>query len=802
MAEKRIISKTKKITLPLIPLRGLVVFPYMILHFDIARRKSIASLEKAMLENKQVFLVAQKNIETEQPTFEELHSFGVVANVKQLLKLPNGNIHVLVEGVNRGKLIQFEKNEKYITALVRTYQEPEIDVDDLEVSALVRKIKNQFDDFAQLNTKISKESAIAVLNINEPGELSDIIASNVLTEIDDKIEILSETKPLSRIKKLISIMEREIEIAEIENDISNKVKEELEKNQKEYYLKEQLKAIQEELDGGFGDKQELEKFEQQLDALPIPEVSKNKLKTDVKRLSRLQPMSPDSSVLRTYIETVLSLPWDKSTKESINLKKVKSILDKDHYGLDKVKERIIEFLAVKQLRGDIKGNIICLVGPPGVGKTSVAKSIATAIGRNYVRLSLGGVKDESEIRGHRKTYVGSMPGKIISALIQAESNNPLILLDEVDKLSSSYNGDPAAALLEVLDSEQNYSFKDHYIEVPFDLSKVMFIVTANTLDTISKPLLDRMEIIELSSYTENEKKEICKKFLIPKQREAHGLKANQPKINDSAVKNIINSYTREAGVRQLEREVATVCRKTARGIIEDKFKSANVTLNNMEEFLGRPKYFYDSIYDYNEIGVVNGLAWTSVGGDTLKVEVNIMPGTGQVQLTGKLGDVMKESAMSAISYLRANSDKYGILPNFYKNNDIHIHVPEGATPKDGPSAGITMATALLSALKQTPVMNNIAMTGEITIRGRVLPIGGLKEKSIAAYRAGVQKIILPVKNKPDLQDIPKEVTDNIKFVFVEHIDQVFKEVFPVNKEKVNYTYRNINPEIIEDVVKQ
>ncbi|MBQ2754694.1 MAG: LON peptidase substrate-binding domain-containing protein, partial [Clostridia bacterium] len=494
MAEKRIISKTKKITLPLIPLRGLVVFPYMILHFDIARRKSIASLEKAMLENKQVFLVAQKNIETEQPTFEELHSFGVVANVKQLLKLPNGNIHVLVEGVNRGKLIQFEKNEKYITALVRTYQEPDIDVDDLEVSALVRKIKSQFDDFAQLNTKISKESAIAVLNINEPGELSDIIASNVLTEIDDKLEILSETKPLSRIKKLISIMEREIEIAEIENNISNKVREELEKNQKEYYLKEQLKAIQEELDGGFGEKQELEKFEQQLDALPIPEVSKNKLKTDVKRLSRLQPMSPDSSVLRTYIETVLSLPWDKSTKESINLKKVKSILDRDHYGLDKVKERIIEFLAVKQLRGDIKGNIICLVGPPGVGKTSVAKSIATAIGRNYVRLSLGGVKDESEIRGHRKTYVGSMPGKIISALIQAESNNPLILLDEVDKLSSSYNGDPAAALLEVLDSEQNYSFKDHYIEVPFDLSKVMFIVTANTLDTISKPLLDRMEV--------------------------------------------------------------------------------------------------------------------------------------------------------------------------------------------------------------------------------------------------------------------------------------------------------------------
>jgi len=514
--------------------------------------------------------------------------------------------------------------------------------------------------------------------------------------------------------------------------------------------------------------------------------------------------SADAAVLRTYIETVFSLPWNKFTKESINLKKVQSILDSDHYGLEKVKERIVEFLAVKQLTKSMKGNIICLVGPPGVGKTSIAKSIAKAIGRNYVRMSLGGVKDEAEIRGHRKTYIGSMPGRVINAIKQAGSRNPLILLDEIDKLSSNYSGDPSSALLEVLDSEQNFSFRDHYLEIPFDLSDVMFMVTANSLDTIQRPLLDRMEVINLSSYTMTEKTEICQQFLLPTQRKEHGLATNQLKIGIEATRDIINYYTRESGVRNLERCVAAICRKCARNLLENDTKKLVVTPLNLEKYLGRRKFTYDYITDYDEVGVVNGLAWTAVGGDTLKVEVNIMPGTGKVQLTGKLGDVMKESAMSAISYLRANSDKYNIDSQFYKDNDIHIHVPEGATPKDGPSAGITMATALISALKKCPVRRDVAMTGEITIRGRVLPIGGLKEKSIAAYRAGVTTIIIPKLNESDLQDIPQEVIDNVEFVPVTHIDSVFETALVNSPECISYKYcGSVNDNVSgKDSVKQ
>ncbi len=790
MAETTVTTaKNKKVTLPVIPLRGLVVFPYMILHFDVGRKKSIAALEQAMIDNQQVFLVTQKNIEVEEPSFDQLYQMGVIATVKQLLKLPNGNIHVLVEGSKRGKLVAFEKVGKYVTAQIHVYSGTgRAGMEKLEIEAMIRTAKDRFDSFAQLNPKIPKESAIAVLNINEPGELADVIASNVFANVEDKMTILAETNGVKRLVKLVEIMERELEIAELEHSISEKVKKEIDKNQRDYYLREQLKVIQEELDGKDGIKNEVENYKKQLKTLDMPESSKEKIEKDLDRLVKMHSSSADAAVLRAYIETVFSLPWNKYTKENINLKKVQSVLDSDHYGLEKVKERIVEFLAVKQLTQSMKGNIICLVGPPGVGKTSIAKSIARAIGRNYVRMSLGGVKDEAEIRGHRKTYIGSMPGRVINAIKQAGSRNPLILLDEIDKLSSNYSGDPSSALLEVLDSEQNFSFRDHYLEIPFDLSDVMFMVTANSLDTIQKPLLDRMEIINLSSYTMTEKTEICQKFLIPKQRKAHGLTATQLKIGVEATREIINYYTRESGVRNLERSVAAICRKCAREILEGTSKKLVVTSLNIEKYLGRRKFVFDYITDYDEIGVVNGLAWTAVGGDTLKVEVNLMPGTGKVQLTGKLGDVMKESAMSAISYLRANSAKYGIDAEFYKNNDIHIHVPEGATPKDGPSAGITMATALVSALKNCPVRRDVAMTGEITIRGRVLPIGGLKEKAIAAYRAGVRTIIIPKLNESDLPDIPQEVTDSVKFVPVTHIDSVFEVALVNSPECFSYKY--------------
>lgn len=791
MADKLIINaKSKKITLPVIPLRGLVVFPYMILHFDVARKKSIAALEHAMADNSQVFLVAQKNIETEEPKISELYTFGVVATVKQLLKLPNGNIHVLVEGSKRGKLLGGFSDGKYIVGDVRAYlSDTKLkDESSNEVAALIRTAKDKFDSFAQLNSKIPKESAIAVLNINEPGELSDVIASNVLTTVEDKMEILTEINSFKRLIRLVEIMERELEIASLEFMISERVKSEIDKNQKEYYLREQLKVIQEELDGAEGIKAEVDNYKKTLETLNMPESSKVKIRKDLDRLVRMQGASADAAVLRNYIETVFSMPWNNVTKDKINLKNVQKVLDNDHFGLEKVKERIVEFLAVKQMTNSLKGNIICLVGPPGVGKTSVAKSIARAIGRNYVRMSLGGVKDEAEIRGHRKTYIGAMPGRVISAIKQAGSRNPLILLDEIDKISSSYNGDPASALLEVLDGEQNFAFRDHYLEIPFDLSDVFFMVTANSLDTISKPLLDRMEVIELSSYTMTEKTEICKKFLVPKQRKAHGLNVNQLKISVDAIREIINYYTRESGVRNLERAVASICRKSAKTILEDGVKSVSVTPLNIENYLGRRKFNFDYISDVDEIGVVNGLAWTSVGGDTLKVEVNIMPGTGKVQLTGKLGDVMKESATAAISYIRANSERFGISSDFYKDNDIHIHVPEGATPKDGPSAGITMATALFSALKNCPVKKDIAMTGEITIRGRVLEIGGLKEKSIAAYRSGVTEIIIPKANLSDLQDIPQEVKDNVKFTPVTHIDEVFNIALLKGEVDKSYKY--------------
>lgn len=779
MQEKqKTVSKVNKITLPVIPLRGLVVFPFMILHFDVGRKKSVMALERAMEDNQKVFLTAQKDIEVEDPKGSDLYKFGVIASVKQLLKMPNGNIHVLVEGERRGKLIEVFDDIGCITADIRPYNEhfrgnPE----DPAVMALVRAAKDGFEEFAELNPKITKDAAVGVLNINTPGELSDLIAANVFVEVADKMEVLSETNHIKRITKLLGAMEKELEILRLEYDIGEQVKGEIDKNQRDYYLREQLKVIQKELNGDFDAENEIEEYRQTLKTLDMPEKSKEKLNKDLDRLQKLQPMSADAGVLRTYIETVFSLPWNNTTKENINLKKVRSVLDADHYGLSKVKDRIVEFLAVKLLSGNTKGSIICLVGPPGVGKTSVAKSIAEAIGRKYVRMSLGGVRDEAEIRGHRKTYIGAMPGRVINAIKQAGTKNPLILLDEIDKLSTSYNGDPSAALLEVLDSEQNFSFRDHYIEIPFDLSDVMFMVTANSLDTISRPLLDRMEVIELSSYTETEKVQICKKFLIPKQRRENGLKPQQLRISDGAVHDIINYYTREAGVRGLERSIGAICRKCAKNILADCAANVSVTPKNLEDFLGIKRFDYDTVSKKDEVGVVNGLAWTSVGGDTLQVEVNIMPGTGKVQLTGKLGDIMKESALSAISYLRSCSEKYGIASDFYKDNDIHIHVPEGATPKDGPSAGVTMATALLSALKNKAVRHDVAMTGEITIRGRVLPIGGLKEKSIAAYRAGVKTVIIPKPNMRDLDEIPREVRDNLTFVPVTCAEEVFENAF-------------------------
>ncbi len=764
----------KRQMLPLLPLRGITVFPHMTVHFDVGRTKSIKAISEAMHNHQLIFLVTQTDATVEEPDENGIYKVGTIAVIRQILRLPGDAVRVLVEGISRAEIAEVIQTEPYFEAEVceKVYVREKNDKN--EAKALMRKTISIFEEYVNLNQKINPEIFARVSDINELSELSDIIAANLTISTEDKQQILSEFDSKVRLEKLISCLAKEIEILNLEKNISAKVKQQIDKVQKEYYLKEQMKAIQDELGDKDGIAGEIAEYREKFKALELPEEVAKKTEKELDRLQKMQSGSAEGSVIKNYLDCIAELPWNKKTEDYIDLKKAKEILDKDHFGLEKVKDRILEYLAVKKMTKSLDGPILCLYGPPGVGKTSIAKSIAKAVNRNYVRLSLGGVKDEAEIRGHRRTYVGAMPGRIINAMKQAGSKNPLILLDEIDKMSSDYKGDTASAMLEVLDAEQNFSFRDHFLEVPFDLSDVMFIMTANSLDTIPRPLLDRMEIITLSSYTGEEKLNIASKYLIPKQMEKHGLAKNSLTISQSVIKEIIDGYTREAGVRTLEREIATICRRSVREILEENVKKVVITHKNLENYLGPVKVMHDKANKKNEIGIVTGLAWTAVGGEILNIEVNTMPGAGRLELTGQLGDVMKESAKAGFTYIRSIANRLDIPGDFYKNIDIHIHIPEGATPKDGPSAGITMTTAVISALTGIPVKHDVAMTGEITLRGRVLPIGGLKEKVCAAYRAGIKTIIIPKDNEKDLEEISENIRNKLTFVPATTMETVLK----------------------------
>jgi ATP-dependent Lon protease len=778
MADKSEKKQTK--VLPLLPLRGLTVFPFMTLYFDVGRDKSIKALEEAMINDQLIFLVAQKDASMDSPSADDIYSIGTISKVKQLLKLQGDTIRVLVEGVNRAEIGTIVQNEPFFIAeVIETLIDEDFDAN--EVEALKRRLVSIFEEYVKLSGKISPDTALSVAEIGNISQISDIIANNIPLKVEQKQAILSEFHPLRRIETLLQILYQETEILEIEKDINLKVRKQIDKLQKEYYLREQMKAIQSELGDREGIAGEVEEYKEKLKSAGLPEEVEKKVQKELDRLLKMPQGSAEGGVIRTYLDWIFDLPWNKATEEFIDLKNAEDILEHDHYGLTKVKERIVEYLAVQKLKNTLKGPILCLVGPPGVGKTSIAKSIAKALNRNYVRISLGGVKDESEIRGHRRTYVGSMPGRIISALKQAGSNNPLILLDEIDKMSSDFRGDPASAMLEVLDSEQNFAFRDHYMEVTFNLSNALFLTTANTLDTIPRPLLDRMEIINLSSYTEEDKANIAMKYLLPKQIKLHGLTARNIRIDEETIRDVINYYTREAGVRNLEREIGSICRKVAKVIVSENRKSVTVNRNNLEKYLGVKRFRFDYAGEKDEIGIATGLAWTPVGGDTLSIEVNLMQGNGKLELTGHLGDVMKESAKAAMSFIRSRCKELKIDEQFHEKYDIHIHVPEGAIPKDGPSAGITLATAMVSALSGVPVSRKVAMTGEITLRGRVLPIGGLKEKVLAAHRAGIETIILPLDNKKDIEEIPENVREALNFIPASDMKTVLKNALVQGK---------------------
>lgn len=764
----------KRQVLPLLPLRGLTVFPYMILHFDVGREKSIKALEEAMINNQLIFLVAQKDATDDSPERDEIYNVGTISKVKQLLKLPGDTIRVLVEGLNRAEIGEITQTEPFMMAEVVEKIFTKESYDNVRVEALKRRVSETFEEYVKLSNKISPDAVVNIIASDDIDQLSDMIISSMFIKVEQKQEILDEFEPEKRMEKLLQILVKEIEILEVEKNISLRVRKQIDKMQKEYYLREQLKAIQVELGDKDGVTGEVEEYKQRLSKADFPEEVEKKVLKELDRLLKMQPGSAEGSVIRTYLDWIFDIPWSNKTEEVIDLNNAEKILDEDHYGLEKVKERILEYLAIKKLKDSLKGPILCLVGPPGVGKTSIAKSIARALNRNYVRMSLGGVRDEAEIRGHRRTYVGAMPGRIIAALKQAGSKNPLILLDEIDKMSSDFRGDPASAMLEVLDGEQNFAFRDHYMELPYDLTDVLFLTTANSLDTIPRPLLDRMEVISISGYTEEEKLNIALKYLIPKQVKAHGLKMRNIRIDEQAVRDIINYYTREAGVRNLEREIAAVCRKAAKDIVQTDKKSVKVSSVNIEKFLGTKKFRYDKAGEKDEVGIAKGLAWTPVGGDTLSIEVTLMKGSGKLELTGQLGDVMKESAKAGISYVRSMAQQFSIDSDFHSKLDIHVHVPEGAIPKDGPSAGITLTTAIVSALTGIPVKKEVAMTGEITLRGRVLPIGGLKEKVLAAHRAGIKTVIVPIDNKKDIDDIPENIRKQIKFIFASSMEEVLE----------------------------
>ena len=763
--------------MPAVALRGMVILPGMVAHFDVSRAKSIKAVEEAMMDEQKIFLVAQKDVEQENPDIEDLFKIGIIAEVKQVIKLQNNIVRILVEGKERAELSAFLENPDYLLAeIIRFDEEVDDGLPEEAKEAMLRSIQETFGKYVVVNPKMGKELQRQLSEITDLEKLMNQLANSLPVHFEEKQKILDAVSMTERYEVLMALLLKEIEIIAIKNDFQAKVKAHVDKNQKEYLLREQMKVIREEL-GEDNTESDADHFMDALGKIKADKEVKEKIKKEIDRFKNISSSSSESAVARGYIETLLELPWNKTSRDNKDLKNAEQILNADHYGLEKVKERMLEFLAVRNLTSKGESPIICLVGPPGTGKTSIARSVAKALDKKYVRISLGGVRDEAEIRGHRRTYVGAMPGRIVNGLRSAGVKNPLMLLDEIDKMSSDYKGDTASALLEVLDAEQNKKFRDHYVEIPIDLSEVLFIATANSVQDIPRPLLDRMELIEVTSYTENEKLHIAKEHLLAKQMERNGIRPEQLAITDKAMAKIISGYTREAGVRNLERKLGEICRKAARPLYEGEKEKIKVTEQNLEKFLGKEKYSFDKKNETDEVGIVRGLAWTSVGGDTLEIEVNIMPGKGEFQLTGQLGDVMKESAQAGISYIRSVSEEYHIPKKFFQENDIHIHIPEGAVPKDGPSAGITMATAMLSAITKTPVRADVAMTGEITLRGRVLPIGGLKEKTLAAKNAGIKTICVPKKNEKDIDEISPEIKKGLKIVFVEQMKDVLDVAF-------------------------
>jgi len=761
--------------LPVLLLRDVVIFPYMIAPLYVGREKSKAAIDYSLSTNRMILLLTQKDMEIEEPKKEDVYEVGTVALIMRMLKLPDGRIRILAQGLVRARIETFEHEGPFIQARIVTLQEPEPAEKTIELEALIRNVRSGLEKATSLGKSIQPEILVIAANLEDPGRLADLTASNLELKVRDAQEVLEILDPMLRLKRVYELLVRELELLEMQSKISNEARGELDKLQRQYFLRQQMKAIQKELGEGSELQEEIKAYQEKLRKLRVGDEVREELEKQISRLGQMHPESAETAVIRNYLDWMFALPWDLSTKDNLDLRMAKKILDEDHYGLEKVKERIIEYLSVRKLSKKLKGPILCFVGPPGVGKTSLGKSIARALGRKFVRISLGGVHDEAEIRGHRRTYVGAMPGKIIQGLRRAGSNNPVFMIDEVDKIGADFRGDPSSALLEVLDPEQNNSFLDHYLGVPFDLSRVMFITTANLLDPIQPAFRDRMEIIELPGYTEEEKLQIAIRHLVPKQIVEHALKPEAIDISEAALRAIISQYTREAGVRNLEREIATICRKVARQIAEGKKRKVRVTAQNIEKFLGPPRIFRDQLTKKDQVGVATGVAWTAAGGEILFVEATRMQGKGNLMLTGSLGEVMKESAQAALSYARAHAREFGIDPRIFMENDFHIHIPEGAIPKDGPSAGVTIATAFISVCTNIPVRWNVAMTGEITLRGNVLPVGGIKEKVLAAQRAGIKKMILPVPNRKDLVDIPAKIRQEMQFIFIEDIKQVFRE---------------------------
>lgn len=756
--------------MPTLPLRGILVFPYMVIHLDVGRERSMAAIEEAMLRDRQILLLSQKEMEIDSPAADDLYSVGTIAEIKQLLRLPGGTLRVLVEGLCRGKVEEFLAEEPYFKVRVLKVQRNERITPGIE--NMTRSLIHQFEEYARLGKKVSPETIGTIVSIKEPGRLADLVASHLNLKIEDKQAVLDAIELNERLEKLTELIMREIEILELERRIGLRVRKQMEKAQKEYYLREQIKAIQKEL-GDKDEKQaEIEEYREKIEKANLPQEAKERAEKELERLDKMPTASAEGTVVRTYLDWILALPWSKVSKDKLDLNKAEKILEEDHYGLEKIKERILEFLSIRKLANDMRSPILCFIGPPGVGKTSLAKSVARALDRQFVRVSLGGIKDEAEIRGHRRTYIGALPGRVIQGVRKAGTRNPVFLFDEIDKMASDFRGDPSSALLEVLDPEQNYTYSDHYLEIPFDLSKVLFIMTANYRENIPRPLLDRMEVIHLSGYTEDEKINIALRHLVPKQIKVHGLKEKMIELTKEPILKIVRGYTRESGVRNLEREIANVLRKVAVQVVKKEWKEKSLTSADIEEFLGAPRYYYDMARLTPEIGAAAGLAYTEVGGDVLTIEVTPLAGKGKLTLTGKLGEVMKESAQAGWTFVRSHAVNLGIRQEFYDETDLHIHVPEGAVPKDGPSAGITMATAMASALAARAVRQDVAMTGEITLRGNVLPVGGIKEKVLAAHRAGIKAIILPDKNRKDMEDIPEDIRNEMEFHFVQNMTEV------------------------------